>query len=87
MSAVVRWSVAALLGVALAVALTLAALQLTDQHVGLAGEPPSVGRQLVPAETATTKARPATVTVGPAPPSVPAPGDDDGASEAGGGDD
>jgi len=47
-SRVTRWVVAAVIGLALAVALTFATLQLTTQHVGLAGEPPAVGRGLVP---------------------------------------
>jgi hypothetical protein len=47
-----RWAAAALAGIALVVALTLGTLQLTDQHVGLGGEPPSAGRGLAPAVTA-----------------------------------
>ena len=57
-----RWGVAALLGVAMAVALTLATLRLTDQHVGLSGEPAGAGRGLVPAATATGTTTRSTIT-------------------------
>lgn len=88
MSAVMRWGVAALLGVALAVALTLATLRLTDQHVGLAGAPQDAGRGLVPTATTTTKnTRTVTVTVPPTRTSAPPSDDDGGGSEGGGSDD
>lgn len=75
-----RWSAAAVLGVALAVALTLLTLHLTDQHVGLSGEPPGAGRGLVPAVSGTGRAtttsstitRTVTVTV-PTPTTAPTP--------------
>ena len=45
---VVAWIVAAALGLVLAVAITLAASQLSSQRVGLSGEPLSAGDRLVP---------------------------------------
>jgi hypothetical protein len=42
------WILAAVLGLVLAVAITLAASQLSSQRVGLSGEPASAGDQLVP---------------------------------------
>jgi hypothetical protein len=74
-----RWGVAALLGVAVAVALTLATLRLTDQHVGLAGGlvPAATATRAAPAAPAATVTRTVTVTVPPT--SSPAPaGEDDG---------
>lgn len=55
---VVAWVVAAALGLVLAVAITLAASQLSNQRVGLAGEPLSAGDQLVPRAQPHTVARP-----------------------------
>jgi hypothetical protein len=46
--AAVAWIVAALLGLALAAGITLAASQLSSQHIGLSGEPLSAGDELVP---------------------------------------
>jgi len=45
---VVAWIVAAVLGLALAAGITLAASRLSSQQIGLSGEPPSAGAQLVP---------------------------------------
>jgi hypothetical protein len=45
---VVAWIVAAVLGLALAAGITLAASQLSSQHIGLSGEPLSAGDELVP---------------------------------------
>jgi hypothetical protein len=57
---VIAWIVAAVLGLALAAGITLAASQLSSQHIGLSGEPLSAGDELVPkartTPTATTDA-------------------------------
>ena len=53
---VVAWIVAAVIGLALAAAITMAASQLSSQRIGLSGEPPSSVDGLAP------RARP-----GPAP--------------------
>jgi hypothetical protein len=45
---VIAWIVAAVLGLALAAGITLAASQLSSQHIGLSGEPLSAGDELVP---------------------------------------
>lgn len=52
-------TVAGLLGLALAVGVTMAASHLTDEDIGLDSEPLTAGRELAPAEarTATTAAR------------------------------
>jgi hypothetical protein len=50
---VIAWIVAAVLGLALAAGITLAASQLSSQHIGLSGEPLSAGDQLVPKSRAT----------------------------------
>jgi hypothetical protein len=44
----IAWIVAAVLGLALAAGITLAASQLSSQHIGLSGEPLSAGDELVP---------------------------------------
>jgi hypothetical protein len=75
---VVAWIVAAVLGLVVAVAITLAASQLSSQRVGLSGEPLSAGDQLVP------RAQPSTAPRRPSHPSQPAT--DDEAREAGGDD-
>ena len=75
---VVAWIVAAVLGLVMAVAITLAASQLSSQHVGLSGEPLSAGDQLVP------RAQPSTTPRRPSQPSQPAV--DDAAEEAHGDD-
>jgi hypothetical protein len=52
----IGWAAAALAGLLLAAGVTLAASSLTSQRVGLSGEPPSAGRDLVvstPARTTT----------------------------------
>jgi hypothetical protein len=46
----VAWIVAAVLGLALAAGITLVASQLSRQQIGLSGEPPSAGAELVPRE-------------------------------------
>lgn len=48
---VVVWVVAAVIGLALAAGITLAASQLSSQHIGLSGEPLSAGNELVPRTT------------------------------------
>jgi hypothetical protein len=53
---VVAWVVAAVLGLALAAGVTLAASQLSSQHIGLSGEPLSAGDELVPRKSATPAA-------------------------------
>jgi hypothetical protein len=75
---VVAWIVAAVLGLVVAVAITLAASQLSSQRVGLSGEPLSAGDQLVP------RAQPSTAPRRPSHPSQPAT--DDEAREARGDD-
>jgi hypothetical protein len=45
---VVAWIVAAVIGVALAAAITMAASQLSSQRIGLSGEPPASADGLVP---------------------------------------
>ena len=75
---VVAWIVAAVLGLVVAVAITLAASQLSSQRVGLSGEPLSAGDQLVP------RAQPSTAPRRPSQPSQPAA--DDEAGEARGDD-
>jgi hypothetical protein len=45
---VIAWIVAAVIGLALAAAITMAASQLSSQRIGLSGEPPSSGDVLVP---------------------------------------
>jgi hypothetical protein len=42
------WIVLDVLGLALAAGITLAASQLSSQQIGLSGEPPSAGDELVP---------------------------------------
>jgi predicted lipid-binding transport protein (Tim44 family) len=69
---VVAWIVAAVLGLVVAVAITLAASQLSSQRVGLSGEPLSAGDQLVP------RAQPSAPARRPSPPSQPAAGDEAG---------
>lgn len=54
--ALVAWIVAAVLGLALAAGITLAASQLSSQHIGLSGEPLSAGDELVPKSRATPTA-------------------------------
>jgi len=82
-----RWGTLAVLGVALVAALTVAALQLTDQHVGLSGEPVGVGAGLAPAVTTrttpatsaqTTATAPATPTSAPTTGGTGAPDESDG---------
>jgi hypothetical protein len=73
---VFAWIVAAVLGLVVAVAITLAASQLSSQRVGLSGEPLSAGDQLVP------RAQPSTAPRRPSHPLQP----DDEAREAGGDD-
>jgi hypothetical protein len=58
---VVVWLVAAVIGLALAAGVTLAASQLSSQHIGLSGEPLSAGNELVPRTTRATPS-PATTT-------------------------
>jgi hypothetical protein len=78
---VVAWIVAAVLGLVVAVAITLAASQLSSQHVGLSGEPLSAGEQLVP------RAQPSTAPRRPSQPSQPSqPAADDEAEGARGDD-
>lgn len=67
---VVAWIVAAVLGLVMAVAITLAASQLSSQQVGLSGEPLSAGDQLVP------RAQPSAAPRRPSQPSQPAADDD-----------
>jgi hypothetical protein len=50
---VIAWIVAAVLGLALAAGITLAASQLSSQHIGLSGEPLSAGDELVPKSRST----------------------------------
>ena len=52
----VAWLVAAVLGLALAAGITLAASQLSSQHIGLSGEPLSAGDELVPKSAAKPQA-------------------------------
>jgi hypothetical protein len=68
--ALAAWIAAAVLGLVLAVAITLAASQLSNQRVGLSGEPLSAGDQLVPRAQPHPAARP------PARQSRPSQGDD-----------
>jgi hypothetical protein len=58
---VVVWVIAAVIGLALAAGVTLAASQLSSQHIGLSGEPLSAGDALVPRTTRTSEP-PATTT-------------------------
>jgi hypothetical protein len=87
---VVAWVVAAVLGLVLAVAITLAASQLSNQRVGLAGEPLSAGDQLVPRAQPHTVARPSSrpsQSARPAQPSRPSqPSGGEDAEDAGGDD-
>jgi hypothetical protein len=80
---VVAWIVAAVLGLVLAVAITLAAGQLSNQRIGLSGEPLSAGDQLVPRVRTHTAARPPSQPSRSSQPSQPATGDD---GESGGDD-
>lgn len=75
---VVAWIVAAVLGLVMAVAITLAASQLSSQHVGLSGEPLSAGDRLIP------RTQPSTAPRRPSQPSRPAVDD---AAEGARGDD
>ena len=78
--AVLAWTVAALAGLALTVALALATSRLVAVHVGLAGEPPTAGQELAPVpRTAPAQTAPARTTPAPAP-RPPAPSGDDGES-------
>ena len=67
---VIAWIVAAVIGLALAAAITMAASQLSSQRIGLSGEPPSSGDVLVPRERPSpsrqTTARPPHLTTPPA---------------------
>jgi hypothetical protein len=81
---VVAWIVAAVLGLCLAVAITLAASGLSNQRVGLSGEPLSAGDQLVPRVQAHEPARPPSHRTQPARPSLPSqPSTGDDGGEAG----
>ena len=50
-------AIAAILGIAVAAAITWGTSQLVRQHIGLASEPPSAGLRLLPAPTPTTSTR------------------------------
>jgi len=51
---VLGWALAALVGLVLAAAVTLAASKLSNQRIGLAGEPLTAGDQLTPARVHTS---------------------------------
>jgi hypothetical protein len=55
---IVAWTLAAVAGLVLAVAISYAASTLSSQHVGLSSEPLSAGDRLVPRATRTPTARP-----------------------------
>jgi hypothetical protein len=81
--AIARWTALAVLGLVLAVALGLATLALTHQHVGLSAEPLSSGTRLAPpASTAPARTAPPAPSPHPVPSPAPdttpgAEGDDD----------
>lgn len=54
----VRWTLLALAGLAVAIALTYAAGTLSSQRIGLSSEPLTAGEQLVPAQTAAPSPKP-----------------------------
>jgi hypothetical protein len=53
------WIALALIGLVLAAGVSIAASKLTRQHIGIASEPLSAGRELAPATTTTPAQRPA----------------------------
>ena len=54
----VRWTLLAVAGLAVAIALTYAAGTLSSQRIGLSSEPLTAGERLVPAQTVTPSASP-----------------------------
>jgi hypothetical protein len=58
MRRIAAWTLAAVAGLVLAVAISYAASTLSSQHVGLSSEPLTAGDRLVPRETRTPTARP-----------------------------
>jgi hypothetical protein len=73
---ILLWTVLALAGLLVAVAVTTAATSLTSQRVGLQAEPLDAGERLVPRRTPSGRATP---TPTPDPSATPSPeaGDDD----------
>lgn len=69
---VLAWMIAAVIGLVLAAAITMAASQLSSQRIGLSGEPPSSGDVLVPR----TRPGPSQPTARPPHVTKPAPGDE-----------
>jgi len=58
--AVLGWALAAFAGLVLAAAVTLAASKLSNQRIGLAGEPLTAGHELTPARALAVQTTPPT---------------------------
>jgi hypothetical protein len=68
---VLAWGLAALVGLVLAAAITIAASKLSNQRIGLAGEPLTAGDELTPARTQPVATTPASTTPASTRPSTP----------------
>jgi hypothetical protein len=85
MRSALAWTLAALAGLLIAVAITYAASTLSSQHVGLSSEPLTAGERLVPQAarpTRTPTPRPRSrATATPTAPPAPSGGDDSGGDD------